>query len=198
MVDTGEADKLVNYKAAGNSVASRHAGLCYSVQARRSRICAPTEATAEKPPSQQPFGLCTPINPVCGGTPTQSPPPSPYLTIGMLLPNAGYTLEETFVCPGVEKYRTSGKSRFYPIPKLPVRLSHWGNNHHPTAQQNEARGVFQVTAPHSYTSVNISTSVSVSDPLLDSSYKMSVTATLISRISIHIDASPISNMLWPC
>src|ERR1700734_2033458 len=65
MIDIGEVDKLVNYKAAGNSVASRHAGLYYSVQDRRSPICVPYGATAEKRHRpNKPFGLCTPINPV--------------------------------------------------------------------------------------------------------------------------------------
>jgi hypothetical protein len=139
---------------------------------------------------------CAPrLIPSAGEHPHKNPRLPHILTIGMLLPNAGYTPEETFVCPGVEKHRTTGKSRFYPDSRnypfasaIIITLLH----------SKTKQGVFQVTVPHSYTSVNVSTSVSVSDTLLDSSYKMSVTATLVSRISIHIDASPISNILWPC
>jgi hypothetical protein len=139
MIDTGKADKLVNYKAAGNLVASRHAGLCYIVQARRSPICAPTEVTAEKPPSQQPFGLCTPINPACGGTPTQKSPPSPYFDDRYASSERRLYSGRNFRLPWCgENIALLGNLAFIPIPKLPVRLSH---NHHPTAQQNEARGL---------------------------------------------------------
>jgi hypothetical protein len=47
-------------------------------------------------PSEYALGLRTPINPVCGGTPTQNPPLTDRCASSERRLNAGYTLGKNF------------------------------------------------------------------------------------------------------
>lgn len=157
-------------------------------------LCAYRKATAEKTPPvlNKPFGLCTPINPVCGGTPTQNTPPSAYLTTKCASPECRLYSGRNFRLPWHgETIALVGNLFNSETARSPQPLG----KESPYCTAKRKQGAFQVTVPHSYTSAKY---FHIRFCFRRSSCKMSVTATLVSRISIHIDASPISNILWPC
>src|SRR5271156_5961300 len=129
MIDTGKADKLQGSRQFSCK------------QTRRVMLHCLAEVLFVRLPKPQPKNRrpnspsdCAPrLIPSAGEHPHKTPRLPHILTIGMLLPNAGYTLEETFRLPWCGETSHYWEIPFSnPIPKLPVRLS---NNHHPTAQQ---------------------------------------------------------------
>ena len=105
MVDTGEADKLVNYKAAGNSIASRHAGLWYKVRTRFAEalfVRLPKAIAENRHRPNSPFGLCTRLIPVCGGNTHTKTPAFPISDDkALLLPTPAILWKKLFIRRGV-------------------------------------------------------------------------------------------------
>jgi hypothetical protein len=139
-------------------------------------------------PSEHALGLCTPINPVCGGNTTQNPPPSPYLTDRCASSERRpYSWKNFCLRQCGETYRTSGILIVIRFRNCPFASAIRGIFLHCTMKQVRTR-IHQV---------DISTSGSVSGILFDSPLKMSGMATLVSRLSKHVYAPPNSNILWP-